>query len=866
MRLCSILRLALLWALFVGAMPAQVELRYQIDGQTHTVVGIKNGHPTAQIDGVIKPVSVGGEFKFVAVEDYAEPIVSLNQYYRLRMVRREAGENTMVQVSYDLEVKAETDAHDLFYAYAWQVDGRAIRVGLKKFRDLEAGESAQTFGHFNIRNSDRDGILRIYLFSHGKSVSGVGREYDYLAPLKSAMDAGDFEQAMRWLRGAGRGRKLPMSILEQIIRAGNREVLAQCLGDRNISQRKGRDGANLLLAAAETGRSQCLQAMLDYGVSAKSFDKQRVSALHRATRAGAHASMRKLLEAGSKSNRKSASLDETPIEFAIIHGDFRALEILTEFGAKWPKKSQMDKYLSTAIRKGNVGMAELLLRHGATLAGSSLIVPVAFTGDHEMVKLLLSHGARVDEVGSGGETALMGAAFSGNQSLAKLLLEAGASLLATDTNGRTAVSWAAAAGHRDLALGLARELPAKRALLSRTLHDALLFGHEGLAALMVADGAEFDLKSDDIDEVLDTIIRNGNLSAFRSALSQGLDINRTLFDDWSLAALSLRYDRQDFFEELKSHSGLNELEIVEPAVAKMAIEVRERASGISPDDIKGNIQSAKAKVDIFIDAEGYPRAPVLREATDQEFGLAAIRNIMLWRFNSTPGHQNIWRRVIVPLVYSAEAFSHSNVYPIWEVEAIPTIKDNPVVTRAIPSGEQAAWVKFLVKPNGEVSAPVVLSVTESGAETEALRLVNKWRFYPAVKDAKGVWYQHEGIVLLSTGGFLESSTPIILPDEDGAENSRFKLVRISRVSSDRRGVVPTPHRGLVLLRFDLDAHGFPENIRALSSSDSSMTDRAINLCEDMRYEVSDEGDAETPEKISMLLAIPMGTSSPALAK
>jgi ankyrin repeat protein len=76
----------------------------------------------------------------------------------------------------------------------------------------------------------------------------------------------------------------------------------------------------------------------------------------------------------------------------------------------------------------------------------ALIIAVrAFAG--EAVRLLISHGADVDEPGTERKTALMHAAADGNWELCDLLLSYGADATAGDMFGRTAADWAEQNGH-----------------------------------------------------------------------------------------------------------------------------------------------------------------------------------------------------------------------------------------------------------------------------------------------------------------------------------------------------------------------------------------------------------------------------------
>jgi ankyrin repeat protein len=97
----------------------------------------------------------------------------------------------------------------------------------------------------------------------------------------------------------------------------------------------------------------------------------------------------------------------------------------------------------------------------------ALIVAVksfaAETGDggftEEAVRLLITHGAEVNERGTEWKTALMHAAANGNWGLCTLLLSYGADSAAPDMFGRTAAYWAQHNGHNRTA-SLLRQIEA----------------------------------------------------------------------------------------------------------------------------------------------------------------------------------------------------------------------------------------------------------------------------------------------------------------------------------------------------------------------------------------------------------------------
>jgi ankyrin repeat protein len=66
----------------------------------------------------------------------------------------------------------------------------------------------------------------------------------------------------------------------------------------------------------------------------------------------------------------------------------------------------------------------------------------SYNGSYETTKMLLEHGANVDERNDRGQTPLAGVCFKGNLEIVKLLVEAGADIDANNGMGLTPYSFA----------------------------------------------------------------------------------------------------------------------------------------------------------------------------------------------------------------------------------------------------------------------------------------------------------------------------------------------------------------------------------------------------------------------------------------
>lgn len=118
--------------------------------------------------------------------------------------------------------------------------------------------------------------------------------------------------------------------------------------------------------------------------------------------------------------------------------------------------------LIRAITNGHLEIADLLLNNGARhdLGNGSYLAFAIMSGDLEMVKKLIEHGANPDTAGPGGVVPISIAVATGDVAMVDILLDAGAHPERKNSDGTRPAAIAAALGMDDLAarLGGAPEL------------------------------------------------------------------------------------------------------------------------------------------------------------------------------------------------------------------------------------------------------------------------------------------------------------------------------------------------------------------------------------------------------------------------
>jgi ankyrin repeat protein len=181
--------------------------------------------------------------------------------------------------------------------------------------------------------------------------------------------------------------------------------------------------------------------------------KPEQEALCTAAKSGTPADVEAALKSGGKVNGECTGTGSgTPLGSAMIMAKVDNMEVLLKAGAKINNKSDMRLGYAR-----NAASAELLLKYGAKVgavddAGTPPLMHITSTyasnydGIYKMTeqdaidiaKLLIAHGAKVDQKNKYGSTALIEAAFACLPNLTALLIEKGADVNATSF-GQTAL-------------------------------------------------------------------------------------------------------------------------------------------------------------------------------------------------------------------------------------------------------------------------------------------------------------------------------------------------------------------------------------------------------------------------------------------
>ncbi|MEO1133839.1 MAG: ankyrin repeat domain-containing protein [Cyanobacteria bacterium J06639_1] len=363
------------------------------------------------------------------------------------------------------------------------------------------------------------------------------------------------------------------------------ESLVHSVADTWHSRRRHRHVFSPTLRTAIQRRDRCgVEHLLAQGNRPNGRDRDRLTPLHVAARAGDCDIARLLLERGADVNARSR-WGETPLHVAIRAGQSRTVALLLESGARVGATTAFphcDTALHLAAKRGDIASTRILVKHGADANARNAIpgiTPLQMGGRHaEIVALLKHHGAtaaddiyravwygHVDSAISylvkGGDvnakhrddvSLLHVAAQVGRVNIAALLLARGAEVDIRDRHGNTPLAIAARCDRPSVvALLLSRgaSVNCRNRQDMTPLYQAAVEGHRAMAARLIVSGAAIDLseaallgqhsivrqhldnggdvrvKLPQVGTLLHAAARNNDLELAQLALDRGINID-----------------------------------------------------------------------------------------------------------------------------------------------------------------------------------------------------------------------------------------------------------------------------------------------------------------------------------------------------
>jgi ankyrin repeat protein len=242
--------------------------------------------------------------------------------------------------------------------------------------------------------------------------------------------------------------------LSQAAHKGCAELTLELLKDGASVRARRREGETALHHAVKATEPEVARILLEHGADLELRDLSGATPLFLAIEANRPKTVALLIARGANVNAPGRSA-VAPIAAAAFNGNERIVNLLLDRGADATAADNTGKSaIVYAVARGFARIAERLLAagvdvnarygHGLTAlmwaAGHANDVPER--DGLSTTELLLSRGARLDQVDDRGRTALMMAAELGHIEIIKLLLARGADADARDLDGKTAADLA----------------------------------------------------------------------------------------------------------------------------------------------------------------------------------------------------------------------------------------------------------------------------------------------------------------------------------------------------------------------------------------------------------------------------------------
>lgn len=221
-------------------------------------------------------------------------------------------------------------------------------------------------------------------------------------------------------------------------------LLAEAGAELDGRDRYGRTA--LARACFLTGRPNAVKALIEAGADLDPLDQMGGVPLAWAAWFGPSEIVQMLVEAGAYVNPE---ITLPPIVRACFKGDLESVRILVAAGADINPKGM--PLLSQAANSGNADLVRFLLEHGAPLSvadedGWSPLQYAVNNSDLETVRVLLEAGADPHVVTDDGETLLFWGDLGGGTEMSELLLGLGIDLEGQASDGTTVLMWRAGSG------------------------------------------------------------------------------------------------------------------------------------------------------------------------------------------------------------------------------------------------------------------------------------------------------------------------------------------------------------------------------------------------------------------------------------
>ncbi|CAH0549633.1 unnamed protein product [Brassicogethes aeneus] len=319
--------------------------------------------------------------------------------------------------------------------------------------------------------------------------------------------------------------------------SGHEEIVRNLLHNGSNVNLTDHEGRTALIAAAYMGHSEIVEHLLEFGADINHPDADGRTALSVAAlcapRSPGTSVVSTLLERGASVDHQDNE-GMTPLLVASFEGHRDVCEVLLENEADVDHCDRGGRSpLWAAASMGHAPVVALLLFWGCCIdsmdaEGRTVLSVAAAQGCVEVVRQLLDRGLDELHRDNSGWTPLHYAAFEGHHDVCEALLEAGARIDETDNEGKAPLALAAQGGHTVLVNMFIDKYGAP---VNQRPHDgktalrlAALEGHYDIVQILIANGADADVKDADGRSTLYVLALDNRLAMSKYFIQQGADV------------------------------------------------------------------------------------------------------------------------------------------------------------------------------------------------------------------------------------------------------------------------------------------------------------------------------------------------------
>ena len=369
-----------------------------------------------------------------------------------------------------------------------------VQVDKKTLLKSEYGEQVQVLSALRIACEKNDiEVVKTLLEVEGiKDGLISGKLIDYYedsdmsysvssSPFNTAIDHKHFK-VVKWLLESGMVTDIPVGALLLAIKNQSSEMV-QLLLDHGAQVNPTADGeTSALMLASHHGNSEIVKMLLEKGAKVNLHNKKKVSALILAVsegnvevtkelleRGGADVNLkgkggstallrvlsaeddhvtlqtkadivRLLLEYGANVRMQDNKKNNTPLRRAILTRSTQIVKLLVDKDKDLASRlNESENYLLWDALNDSPDLLQTFLAAGANPNGQFGIIPLMLVRDPNTARILIEHGANVDQQGKrAGEYPILHAVKESNFELVELLLEKSANITLSTRNGESA--------------------------------------------------------------------------------------------------------------------------------------------------------------------------------------------------------------------------------------------------------------------------------------------------------------------------------------------------------------------------------------------------------------------------------------------